>query len=274
MKLIRYSIFFQLLLVASFSYSQEFWTVGTAKTVEHRNFDASLLRATHYGLTPTLEIAAHPVLFLALPHVNFKKTWYDGSFKIATIHGFHYPKFALSIIRDLKIGNLIHPDSLIPSIYAFRNEIIVSFLLKKKTSCTPPNYLLSIKLGNKFAFMNDSTLPVIDKPYLYQETAIYHPKQKLWYLGVDLDGHLTQSIDFSVDMELQTIDLISDWAVSHKGLLRIPVGERSTFTAGYWLSYGSYPTKNQFAIVPFIDYSWIIVRKNKKEMSLFKEKMF
>ena len=254
----------------------QIWTVGTAKTIGKGKFDVSILRPSRYGIGKKSEISLHPIAFFVLPHIDYKKNWLDANIKIATVHGFHYPKIVLKQIQKHEIQNYIPLTDTVPHIFAFKNEILFSTVLKKKTSCTPPNYVLTLKLGNKFAIKGEgSEPPFFDEKYFYQETSTYR-KNLLWYIGMDLDGHLTDFFDFTVDLDFQTINFIDDWAITHKTLLRTPLGKRSFILFGYWASFGTYPSGNRFGIVPLLDFSWEFSRKHSKskELNLFEDKMF
>lgn len=255
----------------------EIWTVGTARTIPEGHLDVSIFRPTRYGISKTFEVSVHPFLFPVLPNGQVKKTWYKRDFVFASVHGINYPSLFLNIVRKRNNPELIPVDSVVPQLFAFKNELIVSKILKKATTCDAENFLLSLKLGVQFAFQfGESTLPLIEKPILYPRTSIYH-KKLLWYVGADIDGHLNSFINFSADIDFLSVGLgIEDFAIEHKAVLMTPLTQSLMILGGYKLSYGTYPSGSKLGIYPMIDISWkyIFKKRKAKQLDLFKEKMF
>ena len=263
-----------LILIFIFSHLQlsaqfELWTVGTGKTIHEGNLEVSIFRPARYGITRTLEVSAHPLAFFVLPHAQVKKNWYDREISVATIHGLNYPTIFLNIVRKRNNENLIPIDSVVPQLFAFKNEVIVSKMLKEATSCEAGNYLLSLKLGFQFALkFGNSTLPYIEKPIIFQRTSIYHDKL-LWYVGADLDAHLNSFINYSVDVDFLSIGFdIEDWAIEHKGMIMWKFTNSLMALIGYKISYGTYHGNPGIGIYPMADISWTYKFKLKKEKQL------
>ncbi len=267
------------LFFSSFSLSAQYeiWTVGTASTIPEGHLDVSIFRPARFGITKTLEVSAHPFLFPVLPNGQVKKTWYKREFVFASVHGINYPTMFLNMVRKRDNPELIPIDSVVPQLFAFKNEIIVSKILKKATTCDAENFLLSLKLGVQFAFQfRENTLPLIQKSILYPRTSIYHEKL-LWYVGADIDGHLNSFINFSADVDFLSVGIgIDDFAIEHKGMLMMPLTESLMILAGYKFAYGTYPSETKLDIYPMIDISWkyIFKQKKAKQLDLFKDKMF
>ncbi|MBN1250822.1 MAG: hypothetical protein JXR51_02085 [Bacteroidales bacterium] len=269
-----------LLLVFNFkSFSQlDLWTVGTARTIQKNRLEVSAFRPARYGLTNTLEISAQPFVFFFFPNAQIKKNWYNRSFSIATVHGINYPSIFLNIVRKRDYEKIIPVDSVVPKLFVFKNEIIFSKILVERTSCEAENLLLSLKIGVQFALkFGESTLPLIEKPIIYQRTSVYHDKL-LWYVGADLDGHINDFLNFSVDVDFLSVgSSINDYAIEHKGIILMPITNSLTVAGGYKISYGSYPSGNKFFIWPLIDISWTYNFKlsKPKQLDLFKnDKMY
>jgi hypothetical protein len=247
----------------------ELLTVGTAKTIPHGFLEISLFRPARYGLTKTLELSAQPLIFPIFPNAQIKKNWYDKKFSIATVHGINYPTWLLNMVRKRDRKDLIPRDSLVPQLFVFKNEVIGSTMLKKATSCEAANYFLSVKLGTQFALkFKKSTLPDIEKPVIYPRTSVYH-NTLLWYVGVDLDAHLNEFINYCVDIDFLSVGLkIDDWAIEHKGMLMMKLTKSLMVLAGYKVSYGTMPSGNKFGIYPMVDISWTYEFKKVKAKQL------
>ncbi len=277
---------FKMRLIAVFLFSlsslgllaqYEIWTVGTASTIPEGHLDVSVFRPARYGISKTLEVSAQPFIFPILPNGQVKKTWYKKEFVFATVHGINYPSMFLNMVRKRDNPELIPIDSVVPQFFTIKNEVIVSKILKKASTCEAENFVLSLKLGIQFAFQfGENTLPQIEKPIIYPRTYIYH-KEILWYVGADIDGHLNSFINFSADLDFLSIGLgIDDFAIEHKGLLVMPLTESLMILGGYKISYGTYPSGSNFAIYPMLDLSWKYIFKYRKakQKGLFEDKMF
>jgi len=261
----------------SLSAQYEIWSVGTARTIPEGHLDVSVFRPARYGISKTLEVSAQPFVFPVLPNGQVKKTWITGDIMLASVHGINYPTLFLNIVRKRDNSELIPIDSIVPQLFAFKNEVIVSKILKKPTTCDAENFLLSLKLGIQFAFQfGENTLPQIEKPVIYPRTYIYH-KEILWYVGADIDGHLNSFINFSADVDFLSMGLgIDDFAIEHKGMLMMPLTESLMILGGYKLSYGTYPSGSKLGIYPMLDISWkyIFKQRKAKQLKLFEDKMF
>ncbi|MEN8121871.1 MAG: hypothetical protein ABFS35_16090 [Bacteroidota bacterium] len=255
----------------------ELWTVGTARTIPEGHLDISVFRPARYGISKTLEVSAQPFIFPVLPNGQVKKTWIKRDIMLASVHGVNYPTIFLNIVRKRDNLELIPVDSVVPHLFAFKNELIVSKILKKATTCDAENFLLSLKLGVQFAYQfGENTLPQIEKPLIYPRTYIYH-NEILWYVGVDIDGHLNSFINFSADVDFLSVGLeIDDFAIEHKGMLMMPLTKSLMILGGYKFSYGTYPSGSKFGIYPMLDISWkyIFKQRKAKQLKLFEDKMF
>ncbi|OQY01306.1 MAG: hypothetical protein B6I20_07820 [Bacteroidetes bacterium 4572_117] len=274
-----WSVAITLFLLNTFTLKAQFeiWTVGTARTIPEGHLDVSVFRPTRYGLSRTFELSTHPLLFPVLPNAQVKKTWYKKNIIFASVHGLNYPSLFLNIVRLTDKPDLIPANSVVPQLFAFKNEIIISKILKKPTTCEAENYFLSLKLGVQFALQfGENTMPLIQKSILYPRTSIYH-KKILWYVGADIDGHLNSFINFSVDLDFLSVGLdIEDFAVEHKAMLMAPLTKSLMILGGYKVTYGTYPSGAKLGVYPMFDISWkhIFTIRKDKELNLFKKKMF
>lgn len=268
----------------------ELWTIGTAKTMPHKLFEVGIFEPLRYGLTRKVELQTFLTAEALCPNIRTKIHWYTipkWEILVATRHGIFYPTPGMKFIHKYKpLGidwldfhpnrmpvdkvrdPVYHENMLVPLEYdyleetkignlvTFTNELLLSKMLIPKTSCTPPNLLLTLKLGVNFSHFFDTThVPLINKPMIYQRSAVLHDSV-LWYVGLDLDGHLNSYVDFCVDLEFLSVDWdTKDYAIEHKGLIIFPLG-RFTLVAGYQVSYGTYPDGNRFFVMPLLDLTY------------------
>lgn len=257
-----------------------FWTLGTAKTIEARHREIGVFSPYRYGLSEKLELITDLQTFLAVPNVALKKEW--GSFKderilLTSKHGAYYPVPAFTINQKTGYGGEIFPkDYKIPSsLFGIVNELLMSKILTPKTSCAPPNNLLTLKLGLQLGVGSLDTSIVINKKLLYHRSEVFHGKP-LWYVGADLQSHWDETWDYSIDAAFYSSGLATEhWAVEHKLLLIYPLDDNIRFMFGYKFSYGSYPNNSKgLLLVPLVDLIWHFVPKKGVERGLFNEQMF
>jgi hypothetical protein len=276
------SIFFTLIIsLLSFQINAQYelWSVGTAFTAPEGQLDVSVFRPARYGITKTLEVSAQPWVFVIFPNAQVKKTWYKKEIAIATVHGINYPSWSMNMLRKKDKEGYIPVDSVVPQMLVFKNEVIISYMLKKKTTCEAANYLLSLKLGTQFAWhLKEGNIPPMEKPVIYPLTSVYQ-KDFLWYAGLDIDGHLNSWINFSADIDFLSVNFIDDIAIEHKGMLMTALTNSLMLLVGYKVFYGTYPSgDSQLAVYPLVDISWKYTFKQRKakQLDLFesKDKMF
>ena len=281
-KIIIILIFF--LQINSFCFAQNpLWRVGTAITIPKKEIHTNLCYFSKYGLTDRIELQSKPLAWVKHPNFNTKITWfkYKGqrhtnfirskSFVIGSIHGINYPTGTLRYIQKKNIRNLIPADAEIPPIFAFRNELLITTNLQRRTSCKKTNLFLTLKIGAKFALKTDkTTLPYFSQSLYYRESSIYHDKL-LWYIGLDLDGKLSYSTNYTLDIDYYSIALKTEhWAIEHKGLLywRLGYEKRIRFVLGYKVAYSNYPQTN-ISVTPYFDIGFMFTPKREDHSRLF-----
>lgn len=282
MKKSSFVFIFSLTLLTSIA-QNPLWTVGTAYTLDDREFQLSIFEPAAYGITDRLEVQSFVWPFIYTPNIFVKYQWskLNLSNKVApqwvigSRHGMYYPTILLKKIQKRQTNYPSSNDLIIPkhtqtpSILAFQNELYFSRYLKNDR-CEGPNYLLTIKLGLQFAKeWGESTLPTINYPIFYPRTAIYHDTV-LWYIGLDFDAHLNEYLNYCVDVEFLSVDWdVKDFAIEHKAMIIWPVLKRMSIIAGYKLSYGSLPLEKKLMFMPVIDLMWNFNHK-PRENGLFK----
>lgn len=239
-----------ILILTSSLYSQiTIWTVGTARTVPKGSAEFGIVHPLQVGITDTWEISTQPLLGLALaPNVALKKLWWVGDIMIATQHRYNMPTMMLRAMGEMDRFEFM-PDTLkIPYLFGIGNDILFS-------ASIGPETILSWKIGGDFGInRGGDSIPQIYEPFLYPRTAIYHD-MFVWNIGVDLDGNIYEKFNYSADIDFYSIGLkVNDWAIEHKGYFIYNHSIKFAALAGYKLSYGSYPEKNRFSILPVVDF--------------------
>ena len=281
--------FFILLLISIFSDTNlvlaqnPLWTDGTAFTVPPKTLEISLFRPAKFGLTQKDEFSAHPLAFFIMPHVFYKRKWlkfkvFDLKFMMSSRHGIYYPFFALKLNRRLSFGfsELVPENARIPHALALQNEIIVSHFLQEPNHCSPGNYLITGRLGFKYAFkFSPFEHPLIYQSILYRETVVFVPGL-VWYVGADLDGHINFMFNYFADLDFYSYGFINNWAIESKLGLMGYRGEHISGFAGIKLAYSTIPTRNRFLIMPIAGISYTLDFRKRTEhgTELFKKPLF
>lgn len=237
------------------------WTVGSARTVPKKEAEFGILHPLRYGISDKTELSTSPLLLLGFsPNISVKHRWIEGNFWIASKHSFNNPSLLLEALSDIGYLKDTLDQPLIddtPFIYSLWNEGIATYRYAEE-------HVVSGHLGFRIAFKSGDSIPVIEKPFLFQRSSIYHRKV-LWYLGFDFDGNIYESINYSAGIDFLSVGAgIDNWAVEHN--LKLIWNKSVKFAAliGYSMSYGSYPSGNDFGIVPMIDLIWKINKQKRR----------
>jgi hypothetical protein len=259
------------------------WTDGTAFTVQPKTLELSLFRPSKYGLTKKDELSAHPLGFFVMPHLFYKRRWikfkvFKLKFMMSLRHGLYYPYFALKLNRRLSFGfsELIPTDAQIPHTLALQNEIIISHFLQDPSHCSPGNYLITGRLGFKYAFkFSPFEHPLIYQSILYRETVVFVPGL-VWYTGVDLDGHLNFMFNYFADLDFYSYGFLKNWAIEGKLGIMGYRGKHLSAFAGLKLGFSTIPLRNRFLIMPIagISYTLDFRKRTKHGTELFKNSPF
>jgi len=278
-----------LLFISITTFSQNrLWTTGTARTIPKGDVHLSMFYFSKYGVTQYFEIQSKPLWWIKYPNINGKFTWYyhkgqvhknflrSRDYLIGSIHGFNYPTWALRTAqRKGYVGGIIPPEAIIPSIFAFRNEILFTTIIKKRKTCYNSNFLVTLKLGHKFALKTgEATLPYFDNALYNRESAIYRDLS-LYYTGIDFDAKLSYGLNYTVDLDFYSVGINTDnWSVEHKGLIYWKMGnrERVRIVVGYKLAYSNYTTMKG-SISPFVDFTYMFHPRSNKHSQLFQKRV-
>ncbi len=247
-------------------------TDGTAFTAPIKTLELSLFRPAKYGLTKRDELSAHPLAFFVLPHVFYKRQWikfelFKQRFLFSSRHGIYYPKFALNLNQRLpfEFTHFQPEDANVPGAAAFQSEVLLSHYLHEPDHCTAGDYLLTLRLGFKYALkFSNIDQPLIFQSVLYRETTVLLPGFN-WYIGADLDGHLNYTYNYFVDLDYYAYGFVNNYSVESKFGISGYAGKHLSGFAGLKLAFSTMPDRNRFLIMPVAGFSYFIdLRKRKK----------
>lgn len=232
------------------------WSGETAFVVEKGEKELSLFGAKKLGIGKGMELQAYPILFFLNPHIGLKKYWGDKSnWAISSRHKLTYPSLLLKTISREGTGGVLPKTSIIPHIITTKNELIA-------TKVIGGNFHLTGTLGVELAVtFGDSDFPVIDYPFIYRRTAVYHDKI-LPYLGLQFEGHINPKFGFQV--AFTTFKLINDtggFVFENKFVLFWEKSPKFGVKLGVVSAFGKYEYGGDAKAIPVLD---IVFKWGKK----------
>ncbi len=284
-------IFFTLLLVIIYtnSYSQyrkftaPIWTIGTANTIKKHDLHLNALYYSQYGITDKIELQTKPLWWYKFPNLAVKIKWWNKASRpgktffekqgmiFSSKHGIYYPTPLMNYVSAKSIKN-INFGSNISGILVFKNEALLSILVKKNKGCYSSFKIFTLKIGNQTAILNKSSDYILsNNSLLYRETSMFGDKS-LWYVGLDYDNKLSYGLNYSFDIDFYSIGFdMSSYIIEHKGIVYWYWGYRHRIrpALGYQLSFTNHPNV-PLGFYPLFDISYLFsVKKSKKNGNLF-----
>lgn len=248
------------------------WTERGAKVVPLHELYLSAVAVSRFGNYKNTEINSQLLLFPFAPNIGIKHQWKGKTTILSSQHTFYYPTPGLKWARKKGFDNQISETAIIPQIYTFRNEAILSHVLNSGRPCTSkiPDLIVTGRLGFDFSIKSgEENFPMIDTHFLYQRTASYHNKV-VYFAGVELAGNIYRNFNFSITADYYNINMSSDFAAESEGRIFWNVNQVLAFSGGYKLYYLNAPVDNSFFITPSIDIVFKIGHKKTLQRGLFK----
>lgn len=256
----------------------------TAWTISKHEFEFSLFSPTRFGVGEKTEVFSSVLADWKLPNAGAKHLWWKkpakdrrGFFRsrdiwFSTVHNLDYPSMFFKSVQDRK-PSYISDTCTVPGVITMRNEARVSLYLKKRTSCTPPDFLLTLRAGvkNSFKLNKDYTMPPVDKPLWYRETVVCLDTI-VWFAGADLDFHLTGRLNMLVDADFYSVDWnVKDWSGENKLFVYGYFGRNRhvMLQAGAKLVYGPIYGDFKFMAYPMLEFSYFWKLKKKRDQGLW-----
>ncbi len=250
------------------------WTVGNARTQPEKQGELALLWKSRYGLNERTELSINLLGTIFAPNVSIKRNWLKKkkSWYLSTRHALYTPYTGMIILEKRNYNEYVADPKLN---IIMTNELLFSKWLKKATTCTFPNHLLTITAGFKYPFMKNENYKekpdslLIKNEYLYLQTVPIYPALPIWYFAVDLDGFITESMNYAFDVEFYSKNWnIDSYILQNKGLLIFGITKNIRLAAGYQLYF-----TNKIGVSPLFDLIWNFRRTKKDDRKLFDKKM-
>lgn len=140
---------------------------GTAHQLEQGSWEVGLFGPLRYGVSDSVELSAHPLLFFVVPNLQAKIGWTgEGSTQVATVHSVTYPTMLMRLLAMEGAGGVLPPDRAIPQILSIRNEVVIT----QEMGAHLLTGAVGVQVGPR---MGESELISIDLPVVYPRTAAF-----------------------------------------------------------------------------------------------------
>ncbi|MBU1221949.1 hypothetical protein KKF34_08455 [Myxococcota bacterium] len=242
-----------LISYVSESYAQNVWTSDTGYVLPRKTLETGVFQNTAYGITDTLEVGTHPLLFFIYPQGYVKKQWFkSNNLAFSSRHGMGIPTLLLNLLAREGTGGIYPADMKAPFVLSHFHEASVTYKFNKKfivSGTGDLNHALTSG-GSRFA--------TVDMPLVYSRTA--HWYEDNWYarVGIDIQGSINEWITYLIDIDYFFLPSYPSYInIEHKGALRFLFKKgRYGIVAGYKMVFGTYPFGKQFHIIPFADFTF------------------
>lgn len=253
----------------------------TACNIPKNNFEISLLSPSRYGVGKKTELFSTIFTDWKLPNLGVKQLWYvkpkkddHGFFRsrdiyFGTVHNLDYPQMFFKQVQKTK-PDFISPEYIVPQVITMRNEARMSLFLKRKTLCDPANFLFTLRAGvkNSFKLKKDATMPPVDRSTLWYRETVVCLDTIVWFVGADLDIHITGRLNLLVDADFYSVDWnVKDCSGENKVFLYGYLGNKRSFMleGGVKLMYGTVYSKFKFMALPMVDLSYFFQIKGRQK---------
>jgi len=253
------------------------WHNETANTIYHRAANISVVNPSRYGLKPGLELSS--VLFLNywMPNLYLKKRWRNDDWYVASKHGFYSATPGLNWFNDRNYSSIVDNAEEIPFILSMKNELMVSRLIMSDTRCgrDKPYIILTGGIGLDFGVpFGDSDLKEMKGHLLANRSPAVIGSGYTAYLKARADWQMTPIVMLGGGFKYFYGDFSGNSALEHNVELQALVMPRLSFSLGYVISVANYTDTNGLAILPFLDMTIYLGRRQSRQKGLFGGRMF
>lgn len=225
------------------------WSSDTALTIAKNRVEFGLFQAVHWGVTDELELAAHPLLEVVLPHVEGKIRWLRrGRVTISTWHRLSYPTLLFQTVSREGTLGLLPANSDVPVAIALDTAFLVTI------SSPADSTHLTLELGLSVApRLSGGDEVVLDFPFLYSRFAAVSTNGST-YAGLAMTTLLHRNFSLSADVRLTTVSVVPHGFVVEEGAsLTWNPTTHFGLSVGCRVAHGRYPVGARSHVLPTID---------------------
>lgn len=234
-----------MLVLGNGIFAYEDGKTGRAEPIGKGNWQVGLFHPLVYGISEKAEVSTHPLLFIKIPNLYYKRIWLkDENKTISSGHSFVNPTGLLNTLAKEGIGGMISPEFEMPFMLSIYQEMIYSRKLMGQY------YTARAGIGFGVSGEELDARTTIDIPLVYNRLATYYGKWQI-RLGSDLDGRVTNRISYHLGATLfMTPGIDESIAFEQKTMLTWNKSERFKISTGLMVAYGQYPFGDQWNLIP------------------------
>jgi hypothetical protein len=236
-------------LAAQAPASPRLWSTSTAFTLPEHRLEVGLFRPVRFGITADAELALHPVLELALPHLEGKVRWlHHPRVSISTWHRLSYPTLFLeTVAREGTLG-LLPANTRVPTTLG----LDTSFLVTISAPDDRTHYTLELGLSVAPRLSGGDDV-VLDFPFLYSRFGAVSTAGTT-FAGLAVHGALSEHLAWHADLRLTSVPVVPHGFVLEQSA-SIAWHPTTTFclSVGYRAAHGRYPVGVRTHVLPTID---------------------
>lgn len=229
--------------------SARLWSGGSALTIPGGRIEFGLFTPVHWGVTDDVELAAHPVLEIVLPHIEGKIRWlHRGAISLSTWHRLSYPTLLLETVSREGTLGLLPANTDVPAAIGLDTSFLVT------VSSPGDRTHVTLELGLSLApRLGGGDEVVLDFPFLYSRFAAVSTNGST-FAGLAATTVLTRNFSVAADVRLTTVSVVPHGFVLEHGV-SIAWYPSSGFglALGYRLAHGRYPVGPRTHFLPTID---------------------
>lgn len=232
--------------------SSRLWSNRSALIIPKGRVEFGLFGLSHWGVTDDVELAAHPLLELVLPHIEGKVHWLRrGAFTLSSWHRLSYPTLLLeSVSREGTLG-LLPANTDVPVAIG----LDTSFLATVSSPGDGTHFTLELGLSLAPRLSSGDDV-VLDFPFLYSRFAAVSTNGTT-YAGLAVTTVLADHFSVSADLRFTSIPVVPHGFVFEQGAsITWYPGRAFGLALGYRVAHGRYPVGVRTHLLPTVELSF------------------
>ena len=249
------------------------WHSETAGTVARRSGNLSLIGATRYGVTSTLELSTHLAFDYWIPNLSLKKIWRRDDWVISSRHTLASATPGMQWARRHHNFDLV-TDEQVPFILSTTNELLVSRPFIDRQGCNGVQPWLILTASASFSF----GLPFGGYEGREMQAHFMANRGEAW-AGQGFYGCLKTHADWQMlpntvlrgGVRYYAGSFTGTHAVELDATLEYFIRSRLSVSGGCLFSLAGYEGLNRVGFLPFVDLSWYFGRHDAMQTGLFEQ---
>ncbi|MBN2166663.1 MAG: hypothetical protein JW717_10330 [Marinilabiliaceae bacterium] len=253
------------------------WKSESGNTIYNRAGNISIFEPCRYGVSNGLELQSHVLIDYWVPNLFVKKRWYNkNKWFLSTRHGLYSAYSGLNFAKDRNMTDIIDSGVSVPFVLGVKNELLISRAFIKDYSCTPnqPSWILNTGIGFDFGVpFETSELNEIEGHFIANRSASMIDNGYFAYIFAGAIIQVNRSILVNASLKYFYGSFSGNHAVEQKTMAEFFLSDFISASVGYKVSIAGYQNTSAFGIIPVLDITWYLGKKESREKGLFGKKM-